>query len=33
VRLYERHGFVVVRVCQVPGHPIPFWPMVRPARG
>jgi ribosomal protein S18 acetylase RimI-like enzyme len=32
VRLYERHGFVVARVCQVPGHPIPFWPMVRPAR-
>jgi ribosomal protein S18 acetylase RimI-like enzyme len=32
VRLYERHGFVLARVCEVPGHPIRFWPMLRSAR-
>ncbi len=31
-RLYERHGFETVRLFEVPGHPIPVWAMLRPAR-
>jgi ribosomal protein S18 acetylase RimI-like enzyme len=29
VRLYERHGFEVVRRVDLPGHPIPLWAMLR----
>ncbi|MBI3838431.1 MAG: GNAT family N-acetyltransferase [Planctomycetia bacterium] len=29
VRLYEKHGFKVTRKCDVPGHPIPVWAMLR----
>ena len=31
-RLYERHGFETVRLFEVPGHAIPVWAMLRPAR-
>ncbi len=32
VRLYERHGFVVAEHADVPGHEVPIWAMLRPAR-
>ncbi|MHB1134472.1 MAG: GNAT family N-acetyltransferase [Chloroflexota bacterium] len=32
VRLYERHGFVVVSEGDVPGHPMRIWAMVRQPR-
>ena len=32
VRLYERHGFKVTSMCDVPGHPIPVWAMLRDAK-
>jgi GNAT superfamily N-acetyltransferase len=31
-RLYERHGFETVRLFEVPGHTVPVWAMLRPAR-
>jgi ribosomal protein S18 acetylase RimI-like enzyme len=31
-RMYERHGFETVRLFEVPGHAIPVWAMLRPAR-
>jgi ribosomal protein S18 acetylase RimI-like enzyme len=31
-RLYERHGFETVRLFEVPGHSVPVWAMLRPAR-
>ena len=32
VRLYQRHGFEVSCHCQVPGHPVPVWAMLRKPR-
>jgi len=32
VRLYERHGFAVARLTDVPGHPVPVWGMLRKPR-
>jgi len=32
VRLYERHGFLVVSKCDVAGHPIGVWAMLRKPR-
>ncbi len=32
VRLYERHGFDMLRRAEVPGHPIPVWAMLRRPR-
>ncbi len=32
VRLYERHGFGVARLAEVPGHPVPVWGMLRKPR-
>ena len=32
VRLYERHGFAVARLSDVPGHPVPVWGMLRKPR-
>lgn len=32
VRLYQRHGFQIAELCEVSGHPIPVWSMVRPSR-
>lgn len=32
VRLYERHGFEVARLVEVPGHPVPVWGMLRRPR-
>jgi ribosomal protein S18 acetylase RimI-like enzyme len=32
VRLYEKHGFRVTHKCEVPGHPIPVWAMLREAK-
>lgn len=31
-RLYERHAFETVRLLEVPGHSVPVWAMLRPAR-
>lgn len=31
-RLYGRHGFETVRLFEVPGHSVPVWAMLRPAR-
>jgi GNAT superfamily N-acetyltransferase len=32
VRLYQRHGFEICCHCDVPGHPIPVWAMLRRPR-
>jgi GNAT superfamily N-acetyltransferase len=32
VRLYQRHGFDVCCHCDVPGHPVPVWAMLRRPR-
>ena len=32
VRLYERHGFEVLRRVEPPGHPVPVWGMLRRPR-
>ena len=32
VRLYQRHGFAVSELAEVPGHPIPIWAMHRKPR-
>jgi ribosomal protein S18 acetylase RimI-like enzyme len=32
VRLYQRQGFEIVEKCQLAGHPIPVWAMLRKPR-